>query len=72
MEDNITSAPQTDATFEFARFISALRIDEIPEATVDAAINLLLDTFGSSIAATHAPGIRELVSVLSGFSPGVA
>ena len=66
----VDSASAGDATRLFAQFAHDLRFEDLTEAAADSAVNVLLDTLWSAIAGTHAAGIRELVALMSDFSPG--
>jgi 2-methylcitrate dehydratase PrpD len=49
-----------DASRDFADFTVELCFESLPDETVYAAKRLVLDTLGSTLAGTTAPGIETL------------
>ncbi|WP_163363620.1 MmgE/PrpD family protein, partial [Enterobacter cloacae] len=51
----MTDAPAQSPAATLARFYTALRIDDLPEATVHAVRRHLLDTLGAALAGAAQP-----------------
>ena len=54
-----------DITRELADYVVKLRFEDLPEDVVEAAKKVILDTVGSTLAGTTAPGIETLHTLVT-------
>jgi 2-methylcitrate dehydratase PrpD len=64
MSGSSGGAGRPDAMIDLVRWARGLRLDDVPEAVVDATKQRVLDLVGAALAGTQAQGVPELLGVV--------